>query len=302
MSCIDANFGGLSGCKHLLKNMVGAVIQKKNSTWTDATIVSLAAWHTAIADDDSAVRTALPLPFLFFTNTTDEPTINSAPGTGKKYKDNNPIPSGVIYLNSNIEEYLQINNLKGSDFELIPFFDDGTFWATRKGDGKLKGFRVTLDANVGLPPEDKNNSFPVYTFFDSYREFENAVIVQDFNFSMDDLLNYVPVALKAWVKTPYATGTVTLKVVKIGSNAPFTTGAAAGDFPIRRSINATPTVVVTAVDVTGAALGEYVLTIKKDNDGTPANLDATDTVFLQVQDDDATYITYTSGEVKIVGG
>lgn len=298
MSCTVAYLGGASSCKSLLKNMIGGVIQETGNTWTEANLTALTAWHTVIADDDSTVRNALPVPFLYFQNTTDEPEILTAPGSGKKSKGSDPIPSGIVYLDMNIEEYLQYHGYKGQSFEFFPFFEDGTFWATKKSDGTFKGLRVSIDTNAGLPPEDKNNSFPVYMFFDSYAEFESLYVAKDLNFGIDDLLNYVPVALDMYITTAYTGGDVVLQINKVGSGDAYT-GLVVGDFEVMKS-NATPTVVCTAVSDDG--LGAYTLTIKKDNDGTPANLGASDYAIIQVHDDDGTYFTYISNALRVQGG
>lgn len=298
MSCTTQYLPGASACGQLLKNMTGLVLQEKGETWTDATIVSLDNWHTAIADDDSSVRSALPLPFLYFSNTTDEPEITSAPNSTVKSKGNDPVPSGIVYLKSGIDGYTQMHGLKGGTYEAFPFFEDNTFWASRKADGTLKGFRLEVDTSAGLPPDDKNNSFPFMAFFQFYSEFENVVQVSDIGFSYSDLENYVPVGLNMRVTTAYTAGDVVLQVNKLGSNDAML-GLVAGDFEVMRS-NAEPTVVVTALVEDG--LGQYTLTIQKDNDGTPANLAATDYVVLQAHDDDATYFTYMSQALKLFGG
>lgn len=299
-SCTNAYFGGSSECTELLKNAVGFVLQEKGNTWTRATIVGLTNWHTVIADDDSAVRNALPLPFLYFENTTDEPEIISAPGSGKKSKGSDPIPSGVIYLKSGLDGYLQMHGLKGSEYEIFPFFEDGTFWATEKSDGNLKGFRCSVDTNAGFARDDKNASFPFYVFFDSYSEFEKIIQVKDTGFDYDDLINYVPVGLDAYVTTDYTSGDVVIQVNKLGSNDAYD-GIVLAGCEVMKS-NGTPIVAVTACDVTNAASGSYTLTIEGDSGGTPANLGATDYVILQLHTTDATYFTYMSQPLKLFGG
>ena len=122
--------------------------------------------------------------------------------------------------------------------------------------------------------------------------------MSDTSFTYDDLINYVPVGLTLRVTTAYTAGDVIVQVNKLGSNDAMT-GLIAGDFEVMKS-NAEPTVVVTVLVEDG--LGQYTLTIKKDNDGTPANLAATDYVILQAHDDDATYFTYMSNAVKLFGG
>jgi len=297
MSCENAYFGGWGSCAALLENMNGAALQKKGNTFTDATALSTATWRVAIADVLSTVRDTLALPILSFENTTDDVEILTSP-LGKKSIGNKPIPSGVVYLDASLCDYKQLHSLEDTWFEFVPFFQGNTYWLSRKSDGTLKGFRCKLGTKAGLPPEDKNQSFPMYIFFDSYSEFEDVVVVNpDFGFS--DIMDYSPAAIDVLITTAYTAGAVTVKCTKRGTGDPVTTLIAA-DFEVMKS-NAEPTVVVTAADVTGAALGVYVLTIKKDNDGTPANLAAGDYAVLQAHDDDATYVTYLSHAFKVVG-
>jgi len=112
---------------------------------------------------------------------------------------------------------------------------------------------------------------------------------------------YVPVGINFRVTTAYTGGTVTVLCLKTGTGDPMTGLSATADWEVM-STNATPTVAVTAVTEVG--LGYYTLTIKKDNDGTPANLAATDYVVIQAHDVDSTptYLTYLSPAVQIYGG
>lgn len=298
MKCDNAYFNGWGSCAALLEMMNGGALQKKGETWTDATIISLPDWRAAISDDDNTVRDTLMLPVLSFENTTNDVEVLESP-LGKKSLGTKPSPSGIIYLDASICDYNHLHDLEDTWFEFMPFFQGNKFWATRKADGTLKGFRCKLGFKAGMPPEDKNQSFPMYIFFDDYDEFKNVVqISPDFKYS--DLWDYSPAGLEIRVTSAYSAGDIALKVLKRGSGDP-KTDLVLASFEILKS-NATPTVVVTALDDSGAALGDYVLTIKKDNDGTPANLAAADYVQMQVMFSDGTYATFLSNAFKFNGG
>lgn len=298
MSCKNAYFAGWGDCQALLRKTAGIVLQDKGETWTDANIITASQWQTAIADDDSSVRTALPFSISNFENTTDDVEIVTAP-LGKKFKASEPIPSGIAYLELGIDDYNWLHSHDGKEYEYFPFFQGNTFWATRKADGTLKGFRVTVGFRAGLPPEDTLQSYPMMLFFDDPEEFKNIVVISPDNWRFSDILNYVPVGLKFRVTTDYTGGDVVVYCQKAGTSGAMTGLDQTSDWEILES-NATPTVVVTAVSDDG--LGYYTLTIKKDNDGTPANLAASDWVVIQAHDDDATNLTYLSSSVKIYGG
>lgn len=300
MSCKTAYFSGWGTCKKLLQKTSGIVLQTKGNTFTDATAIASSTWHTAIADDDSSVRDTLPFNILNFENTTDEMEILTSP-LGHKFKGSDPVPSARVFLKISMCDYQWLHSHDGQEYEFIPFFQGNQFWMTRKADGTLKGFRCSVATVGGLPPEDKMASFPLYLFFDDPEEFKNIVVVSPDNWRFSDLINYVPAGLKFRVTTAYTGGDVTVFCEKVGSGDPMTGLSAVGDWEIMSS-NATPTVVVTAVAEGG--LGYYTLTIKKDNDGTPANLAATDWVIIQAHDVDSTptYLTYLSAAVQIYGG
>ncbi len=296
--CDNVDFNGWGSCAALLEMMNGGALQIKGNTWTDASAIALSSWATVIRDDDIAVRNMLMLPVLSFVNTTDELEILSSP-LGKKSPGLKPIPSGIIYLETSVCDYKHLIPLEDTWYEFFPFFQGGKYWQTRKSDGTLKGFRVKLGFVAGMPPEDKNNSFPMYIFFDDYSEFEQIVqISPDFKFS--DLWNYSPAGLEVRVTIAYTSSEIFIQVNKRGSGDPFTTGVVA-NFQIRKS-NATPTVVVTALDDAGAALGTYGLTIQKNNAVLAADLDATDYVDLQVDFSDGDNTMFLSPTFRFFGG
>jgi len=298
MSCTPAYFSGWGSCKKLLQKTDGFILQKTGNTWTDASIQAASTWQTQIADDDSSVRTSLPFPILNFENTTDDMEILTS-ALGQKFKGSDPIPSAVVHLRLSKEDYQWLHAHDGKEYLYFPHYQGNTYWATRTASGALKGFTVRVYTVDGLPPEDKLQSYRLFLMFDDPEEFKNTVVVSDLPFSFSDLLNYVPVGLKFRVTTAYTGGSVVVLCQKVGSNDPMTGLDQTTDWEVMSS-NATPTVAVTVVSDDG--LGYYTLTIKKDNDGTPANLAATDYVVIQAHDDDATNLTYLSSAVKFYGG
>jgi hypothetical protein len=297
MSCKQAYFNGWGSCAALMDKMNGAALQTKGNTWTDASALVSATWQTAIADDDSAIRDTLMLPIQSFENTTDDLEITTSQ-LGKKLASGKPIPSGMIALDASLCDYKQLHVLEDTLYEFIPFFQDGTFWLSRKTDGTLKGFRVKIATKAGLPPEDKSLSYPVYLFFDNYNEFEDVVVVSpDFEFT--DLLDYSPAGLDVRVTTDYTGGDVIILITSRGTGLGKTGLSVAGDHEIMDT-NATPTVVVTVVSDDG--LGYYTLTIKKDNAGTPTNLAATDYIDMQCHDVSGSNLTYLSHAFRFWGG
>ncbi len=296
MSCENAYFSGWSECSSLMKLMIGGALQKKGNTWTDATAQDASAWHLNIASATTANRNTLVLPINGFTNSTAAPTITKT-AVGKNYVTEKSIPFGELDLDASVADYVNLHSLRDTKFEFVPFFQDGSYWLTRKSDGTLKGFRSRVETVGGLPPSDLTKGFPMHIFFDSYEEFENIVVVSpDFHFN--DVLGFSPVGLQMRVTTPYTGGDVVVDVVKRGTQVGYT-GLAAADFEVLFS-NATPAVVVTTAVDNG--LGSYTLTIQKDNGGTPANLTSADYAVVQPSADDTTYVTYLGNALKIVGG
>jgi hypothetical protein len=245
------------------------------------------------------VRDTLPFTIWNLENTTDEMEIITAP-LGGKIKGSDPIPSAKVLLKLGVTDYQWLHDHDGQEYEFVPFFQGGSFWMSRKGDGTLKGFRCTVNFTAGLPPEDKMASFPMHVFFEDPEEFKNIVVISPDNWNFSDLVNYVPAGLNMRVTTAMTSAVVKVYVEKVGSGDPMT-GLLIGDFEIMAS-NATPTTVITVFADEG--LGNYALTIKKDNDGTPANPTATDYFIVQCHDVDSvpTYVTYLSQALQIYGG
>ena len=299
MQCKTANFSGWGSCSKLLEKMNGAALQKKGTTMTPATAVSLSEWRTNIADDDSSVRNTLMLGILSFENTTDDVEITTSQ-LGVKSITSKPIPSGKLGLKCGLQDYIGLHELDGQMFQMPVFFQDGSYWLTKKSDGSLTGFTVQVDTVAGLPPEDKQLSYPMWINFQSYSEFENIVIVSP-DFTFIELLDLSPVGLDISIVTPYSGGDVTVFASKRGTGEGMTGLSQTTDWEVMATAFGT-TLPVAVTVVTEVGQGAYTLTIKKDTGGTPANLADIDWVEIQAHDDDGTYVTYLSNTLKIVGG
>jgi len=301
MACKPGYFNGWGDCASLMEKMEGGILQEKGATaWTAATSVASASWQTVLADDDSTVRNALALPVLSFENTTDDVEVITSP-LGKSSIGGKPIPKGVIYLDASVCDYKTLHDLEGKWFEFIPFFQGGSHWMTGSSDAVItyKGFRCKIDTRAGMPPEDPNQSYPLYIFFNSYSEFENVSLFSDYDWSYDDLLNFVPAGLDVKVTTAMSSGMTVFLVTKRGSGDFMTGLDQVGDWEIMKS-NAEPVVATTVVTENGQ--GSYDVTIKEDSGGTPANIPGTEYAIVMCHDDDATNLTYVSHQIKVWGG
>jgi hypothetical protein len=278
-----------------MQKMSGTVLSKKSATFTPDTASLLATWNGYISAITSEGRISNPFPIMSFENTTDDIAIATT-SLGKSYKDGNPIPKGVLYLDASICDYNNMHAFEGTTFKMTPFFEDGTHWHTVKSDGTLGGFTMRIGTKAGLPPEDKQQSYPLYVFFDNYAEFEKIMVI-DPDFGFNEISELAPVGLTMQVNTAYAAGDVIVDVSTRCIGKP-KTGLVAADFLVLDS-NATPTVVVTTVVENG--LGNYTLTIKKNNAATPANLAATDWVIIQAQEVSGTSATYLSQPLQFNG-
>lgn len=297
MNCTNATFGGYGECKKLMEKMNGSLIQDKGITWTDASIITEATWKLAIASKTESERSVKPISINAFENTTDDIEILTT-ALGKKSVGGKPIPSGILFGDMSLCDYKDFHLLQGISFEHFPTFQDGSFWATRKSNGSLKGFRMHLATKAGLPPEDKSQSYPIYIFYDNYQEFENVVIVTP-DFFFTDLLDYSPVAMEISEVTQLTTGgTVVMKVEARCSKLPIT-GLVIGDFAILES-NGIP-IVATAGFVEDGQ-GQYTMTIRADTGGTPEDLALGEYAVVQASQNDATFATFLSVGKKFTQG
>jgi hypothetical protein len=276
--------------------MNGFELYDKGTVFTEDQLLSLTYIRTLIANIAIGSRVGTVVPINGFENTTDD--VNQGTGTlGDKYINSKPIPSGTVYVKGALCDYSTIEALEGVTLNFIPYFQNGTKWATRKYDGTIRGFSVRIGTKFGLPPEDKTQSYPVYLMFDSYTEFKNiAVLSPEFEFS--DVKDYTPLGLDLTLVTAYTAGEVKVNVSKRCSSTPVLGLTEASNFPIFTS-NGAPVVATTLVVENGQ--GDYTLTIKAASGGTAVNLTALQYADVQAQDDDGTYVTKLSNTLNIKG-
>lgn len=299
MSCNVAIIGGWGACSKKLEKMKGLALQAKGHTWTEANLLSLAAWRLAIAGlaDENSNHTVLPVPITGFEPTTDDQEIVTST-LGKKEKGMNSIPSGIAYLDASLIDYKDVVKLDGLTFEAFPYFDGNSMWATLKADGTYKGMTVTIGTKIGFAPDDKTKSFPIYLFFDSYEEFEDVAVYMPV-FKFKDILDFTPAGLILKPTSAYSGTDISVAVYKRGTGEPMTGLDAAANFPSKAvSYGTDLPAVVTAVD-DSAGNGAYTLTVQKG--ATPAALVDSDAVTIQAQEDDETYITYLSNPMVVIG-
>jgi hypothetical protein len=296
MSCKTAYFDGLGSCKKLFPKINGVVLLKKGTSFTEAQLEDIATWETAIASTTDASRTAKFIPVMSFENRTDEPTENTTP-LGKTYKDGDPIPKGTTYVDAGFMDYKAMLAYDGAEFDVYFLLQNGGQFCTLNSSGEYKGFTATLGVRKGLPMEDRLQNYPLMMYFDNVDEFEEAVVISP-DYSTNDIKELTPAGLDIKLVTAYTGGDVVVKVVTRGTGEGFT-GLAVGDFDVKDS-NATPTVAVTVASDDG--LGQYTLTVKKDNDGTPANLASTDWVIIQCGDESGSLMTHLSSSFRFKGG
>ena len=296
MSCETPYFSGLGNCQKLLSKVKGIGITLKGTTFTDATFIADATWKAGISSSTPANRNAIILPLRVYTPTSPEPAMETS-NLGIMDKTSDPAPSMVAYLLSGPMDYKALHALAGTKFDVVLFLEDDTQVGTRKADNAIKGFTAVIATRGGLPLADNvQQSYPVYVFFSSSKEFKNPVYKAP-DYSMDDLLGYVPVGMDVYQGSTLSasTGVVTLNVYKRGTSQPVT-GLVTADFTVLES-SGTATVAVTTVTEVGQ--GVYTATIQEDTGGTPNALEAGEWAKVQVAKIVSANITYQSQVEKI---
>lgn len=275
--------------------IIGGILVFKGTTYTSSTFISDSTHHQNIASSTLSERVEFPVRFNNgFDNTTDDANIVTS-AAGYKTKDGTPVPSAIGYLDVSACDYQTMLGYKCGTWDFIPITDEGNQIGTLKSDDSYKGYRVKVDFVNGFPKSDNSQlNYPVYIFTQAQEEFNKSVFAVP-SYSLQDLLDYIPAGLTVSVVTggAYTTsgGELTVKVVERCTNAGVTDLLAA-NFPILES-GATP----QPVEVTGIVengLGEYVLTIEKDIDGVPENLEVGDQFVLQVEETSGSFQTTVS--------
>lgn len=296
MGCETPYFSGLGNCQKLLSKVVGVGITIKGTTFTDATFVSEATWKTGISSSTPASRNTIILPLRVYANNSPEPEMATS-NLGIMDKTNEPAPAMIGYLLCGPNDYKDLHALAGTKFDVVLFLEDGTQMATRKSDNSIKGFTALIETRANLPLADNaQQSYPLYVFFSSAKEFKNPVYKSP-DYSMDDLLGYVPVGVDLYQSSTLSasTGVVTITAYKRGTTQPLT-GLVVADVTVLESNGTAPVGSTTLVEV---GQGVYTLTINEDVGGSASALDAGEWAKVQVAKIVTGYITYQSQVEKI---
>ena len=286
-------FAGRSDFNSLMSEVIGVSLIKKGNTFTDATFIQSANWHTKIADL-SAGMVALPLSIKRgFENTTPEVAFETATSTGFQEQTTQPVPSLKGYVDGSYCDYKQLMALNGHSFEVVLHLKDGTIFATRNDALVVRGFKATVNTYFGIPlAENRMQSYPLWINFEYLDEFQGGYIDNP-DWTFRALLDFIPVGLSAKVTTRLTT-TAVIKVVNRATGAGYE-GLVVGDFTVLSSSSDAVTVSVCVDD----GSGQYTITVIEDTGGAPSALDSGEWAIVQATNDDATYITYVTNPLKL---
>lgn len=290
MNCEPFYYSGLSDCEILFKDVVAAMILDKGTTLSDA---AAKATYTAIFAG-TASQTGMYLPIgRGYQNNTAEPERNTS-ASGFTEKTSDPLPMLVGFLDRSYCDYKTLYQLDGKDKDIVLFLKNGKVWHSKNSDGASIGFRAKLSIRKNAPGADNSvENFPIYMDFKYIEDLDNATITT-LAFSIKELNDAMPVGLNMEVSSAYAAGVVTVDINYRCSLTPFVDITDETSFEVlyTESGSTDLDIDVTTVDKTSAAIGRYILTIKKDATSTPANL--TKGVWIRAIEDDGSLVTYLS--------
>ena len=294
MNCEPFYYSGLSDCDALFKDVVGVLIVDKGATLSAP---AAKATYTGIFAVDSPTGMFAPISRGYQNNTAEPERNTSAVGFTEKTSD--PLPMLVGFLNKSYCDYKTLYGLDGKEKDVVLFLKNGKVWHSVNSAGAAIGFRAKISIRKNAPGADNSvENFPIYMDFMYIEDLDNAKLTT-LAFSVKELNDAVPVGLNIAVTTAYSSGTVTVDINKRCSLTPYAGIATAADFDVLYTESGSPDldIDVTAVNVTSAAIGRYILTIKKDATGTPANL--TKGVWIRAKKLAATVLTYISDPIFI---
>lgn len=258
---------------------------------THTAAYNLNNWKVAIAQNEYLYATR---GLCQIDVTTDDKNVITTAKT-TKFTSNHPAPSAIAYLDSNIEDFLDVaRNFKGGQYGVIYELEDNTLVMMYE-DHTFKPIPARLDATYkGIPMSGDANNFPVTIHHNDYRDFEKLIIL-DPDWDLDELGLAMPAGLRMDVTGDCSAAggcTVTVHVTDRGGDGE--TGLTSSDFEVIES-NYLDTAAVTAATDDGS--GDYTLTLQKGS--TPADLAAGDYMTIRVKVTSGSDITYCSNEVTI---
>jgi hypothetical protein len=255
---------GMNGsCAVPLAELKIPIITDRNVEFESLSDVwNIVKWKDLVQVDLTAYS---PLGITSYDPTTDDVNIVTAESTGKKTITNTPIPSAIVYLDTNSCDFSElINNLRGGSYGIIYVLKGGSIIMDYE-DGKYKPLLANLTAiTKGIPLKETYNNFPMYINHVDYDSFARAkVISMPFNVATV-MTKAMPAGANIEIITPYAIGT---GIVRVSLNnrceAVKITDAIVTDFEIIASNDLISPAVTTSTPVAGVD-GQYDLVIDKE--------------------------------------
>jgi hypothetical protein len=272
------------------------IIVKNDVTFADlSALLNRVTWKNLVQVSLTAYS---PAGITSYEPTTDDPNIATAESTGQKIITNRPIPSGMIYLQTNTFDYSELmNNLNGGTYGVI-YVLQGNKIMMDYYEGEYRPLIASLTAlTKGMPLKETFNNFPLHIFHEDYASFTRTQVIS-MPFDVQAVMKKaMPLGafLDESVAYATATGIVRVRLTNRGTTTKITT-AVVGDFSIIASNDLESLVVTSSTPVVGSA-GQYDLVINK-NVGV-ASLDIGDYVTIVYKDTTGTIVNRISNRLDV---
>jgi hypothetical protein len=291
--------GGINkDCLIPLSEVDGIVITDKSHSFASvADAQKLSKWTTDISTNLTVFAVA---GLKNYENTTDDPTITTNPVSKSKSVTDTPVPSFNLTLDSNQCDFKEVlNNLKGGVYGIYYILKNGNILGTldQAGSdiGKVKPFLARINAATKLLQTiGEESAFTVLVNHLNYDQVLNQFYVDLVFQAKFEFSEAMPAGLNMYKTAIYAAGDQAVQI-NVRCEGAYTGIADENDFEVIGSNVDTPA--VTAVDITDAATGVYVLTVEKG--AVPASLAEGDWVKVRVKK--ASPVTHLSNTIVVYG-
>lgn len=292
MSCQVLSPGGAnSNCKAILDEAIGAIVTDPSFNWATAGDLDNIENLRVLLQE---TRKGFVVEFNGSTPTDSELQTETT-GFGDTIVTAENAPTLLGFVETNACDFAEVLSVyKGGTYNVAYILGDGTIMLTDKIT-KLQGFQTQVWAQAVSVPgrENKTQQFKIMFNHLKVREF-NAYKVVPVNYTIDEVLELLPLGLTATVKTPYvpASGIIVLNVTTRCVPDDPKTGVMTGEV-----VKATPglTITITPTDNGG---GEYSVLIQKSG---PANLAAGEYCEFRLVTKSGAIYDDISNVIKVVG-
>ena len=297
-NCNTYYFQGVADCKALRESLSHALFMNKRATIAADKGAALADYAAIVAPKE-ANPTGVLIKFKSYEVTTDEAEMSTTSLGVTEQIRMNP-PKIRAYADMNYLDYINFFNANGKEFEVVLFDEQGNTLRTETTAGLKKGARAKVFVKIDVPKigADLQNECQFDIVFSNREEWQYGRFAQDTTaFTVPELEDLNPVGINIVATSAYlggaGAGTINIKATYRGEpSRPYTGLTAAGNYQLLQAF--ADLGVTIAVTATGAALGDYMLTIKN---GTPANI--VGDVIIQAFEDDANNRIAISNPLRI---